>query len=239
MFMRKYMLMAGIVFLLIGIFVMDQGTQVLTPLASETGLTSHTIDRRVLYAETVLAVGPESQRSVEIQVDSGAQVAGSFQVGAGRQMDFYVMKASDYSNWNADRPAAVVFFKLDASSCKFNFTLVTAGSYYFVFENQENVRGTVVFQVDTMTDVFTINPVVEYIPFALLALGILFLGLGVTGGQKKPQPMKPGAKSVVARPTAPVPTVNPLPTVGWKCKFCGSGNPIKDQFCKTCGRSKQ
>jgi hypothetical protein len=239
MFMRKYMLMAGIVFLLVGIFVMNQGTQILTPLATGIGLTSHTTNQRVLIAPTLLAVGPESQTLISTSLDSGARVVGSFQVGAGRQMDFYIMNASGYRDWNAGRPAAIILAVLDAPSYKFNLTLGTAGSCYFIFENQENVRGTVVFQVNIMTDVFTINPVVEYVPFALLVVGILFLGLGVTGGQKKPQPMKPGAKSVVARPTAPVPTVSPLPTAGWKCKFCGSGNSIKEQFCKTCGRSKQ
>ena len=230
--MRKTALALGLVLLLLGLFLMDQSTQVLTPLAAALGQTSHVKTQSVLIAPTLLAVGPENHTWIPTRSDSSnVQVAGSFQVGTGREMNFYVMNESSFHEWRAGRPATVILAVFSTGLYKFNLTLGSVGSYYFIFENQENVRSTVIFQLNIVNDAVITNPAIEYLPLALISVGVLLFVWGVTSGRKKPPPVEP-AEATIARPVKPV-------VAGWKCTFCGTDNAVAEKFCKNCGRSRQ
>ena len=226
--MRRNALALGIILLLAGVFLMDQSAQIMMPLAAELGQTSHLRTQSVLVAPTLLAVAPANQTWIPTHVDSGTLVAGSFQVGTGREINFYVMDENSFRDWRAGRHATVILAVFSTGLYKFNLTLASAGNYYFIFENQENVRSTVVFQLNIVNDAIIISPIVEYLPFALAAAGFLLLVWGATGGRKKARPLEEATEQSVQ------PSV-----VGWKCTFCGATNAVGEKFCKGCGRSSQ
>ena len=225
--MRKTAFALGLVLLLLGLFLISQGAQVVSPLAAALGQTSHLKTESVLIAPTLLAVAPGNHTWISKHLDSNVQVAGSFQVGTGREMDFYVMNENSFHDWRLGRPATVILAVFSTGLYKFNLTLGSAGNYYFIFENQENIRSTVIFELNVVNDVIIVNPIVEYLPYILTMIGILLLAWGAVSGRKKPHPVKP------AEPEEKT-TTNPIQSTvaGWKCGFCGAENAFGDKFCK-------
>ena len=106
--MRRTAVTLGLVLFLLGVFLVNQGPQVLTPLAAELGQTSHLRTQSALITPTLLAVAPQNDTWVSTHLDSGVLVAGSFQVGTGREMNFYVMNESSFRDWRLGRPATVI-----------------------------------------------------------------------------------------------------------------------------------
>ena len=226
--MRRSALAVGLVLLLLGVFLLDQGSQVLTPLATELGQTSHLRTMSVLIPPTLVGVAPANYTWISIHINDEAQVAGSLQVGTGREINFYAMNQSSFYDWRAGRPAASIDAKFSTGLYRFNLTLSSGGEYYFIFENEENTRRTVIFELSKVNDVIVVHPAVEYLPLALTVVGILLFIWGARSGRKKPQPVE----EAIAQPVAPT-------VAGWKCRFCGTGNPVGETFCQGCGRSEQ
>ena len=141
-----------------------------------------------------------------------------------------------------DVPPTVILAVFSTGLYKFNLTLGSAGNYYFIFENQENIRSTVIFQLNIVNDVVIVNPCCRIPAHFALLVGILLLALGVTGREERSR--RPDRSQElsggIAVPTAQFCNVcNLVATTGWRCGFCGTGNPLEEKFCKDCGRSQQ
>ncbi len=216
--MRKSALAIGILLVVIGLFLINQGSDVLNPLATLLGLTSHSTIETAVIPPTLITVAPMNFTWLSVHLDANVPVSGSFDVGGGRQIDFYVMNQGNFSKWREGRPSAVVLAQFATSLHNFTFTPRSEGSYYFVFENQDNSRRRVLFSLNAARDVLVVHPVVQYLGYILLAVGVLLTILGVGGGRK-------------------VPEVREAATAGWKCGFCGAENPPDQTFCESCGRS--
>jgi len=219
--MRRFALTIGIVLIMAGILLMSEGVETLVPIADVFGLTSHLKTQTPLMAPTLVATAPMNYTWLSVQLDGGVPITGTFQVGSGGEIDFYIMDEGNFSSWQAGYPAAVLLAALSASQDNFTLSPPRAGSYYFVFENQDMTRRVVVFTLDLVGETVLIHPAVEYLPYGLVTVGILLFALGLRGGRKR----APEPSEVVA--------------AGWICRTCGSENPPEQAFCEKCGRSRQ
>lgn len=216
--MRRSAVGLGLMVVLIGLFVVNQGTEVLTPLANVLGFTSHFRTETTLMAPTLLTVAPMNYTCIPAHLDGDVQVSGSFNIGGGREIDFYVMNQGNFSEWRAGRPSSVILAVLSTSLHNFTLTPRSGGRYYFVFDNEDSSRRAVVFSLSVINNVIVVNPVVGYLGHELLIGGILLFTWGLMSGRKKPARME-------------------APAAGWQCRFCGAENPLGQTFCESCGRS--
>jgi hypothetical protein len=168
---------------------------------------------------TLYSIPASSNYSVSEDLSSGSQLIGSLQVAEGREVAFYAMNKGNFSLWRTGRPSVPVLVKPTAVSYNFTLSPSVTGTYYFVFDNQDNSPRTVIFSLSSVQSVTVLNPLLQYANFELLLVGVALSYLGLKGGKKKAKP-----SSVVES--------------GWKCKFCGALNDEERMFCVKCDRSQ-
>ena len=217
--MRRKTLTVGVLLILIGVLLFEQGVQVLTPLADIAGLSSHYTEETVILSPTLYSVPALNYSFVSEYLPSGSQLVGSLQVAEGREVAFYVMNEGNFSLWRTGRPSSIVLVEPIAVSYNFTLSPSVAGTYYFVFDNQDTGPRTVIFSLSSVQTVTVLSPLLQYASFELLLLGAALSFLGLGGGKKKAKP-------------------SPVVESGWKCKFCGALNEEGRVFCVKCGRSK-
>lgn len=217
--MRRKTLTLGVLLILAGVLLFEQGTQILTPLADITGQTSHYTQETVILSPTLYSVPASNYSFVSENLPSGIQTVGSLQVAEGREVAFYVMNEGNFSLWRTRRPSALILVEPIAVSYNFTLSPSVAGIYYFVFDNPDISPRTVIFSLSSTQSVTTLNPLPQYADFELVFLGVVFSFLGLRGGKKKSKP-------------------TPVVESGWKCKFCGAMNEEGRAFCVKCDRSR-
>jgi hypothetical protein len=217
--MRRKTLTLGVLLIIAGVLLFQQGTQVLAPLADITGQASHYTQETVILSPTLYSVPASNYSFVSEDLSSGSQLVGSLQVAEGREVAFYVMNEGNFSLWRTGHPSALVLAEPIAVSYNFTLSPSVAGTYYFVFDNQDNSPRTVIFSLSSAQSVTALNPLLQYADFELLFIGVILLFLGLRGGKKKSKP-------------------SPIVESGWKCKFCGAMNEEERAFCVKCDRSR-
>jgi len=216
--MRKTVLAIGLLLLVAGLFVMNQGVETTYSLADTVGLVSRVPTATTLIAPTLVGVPATNHSELSIDLQGGAEVQGVLTVSGGREIAFYVMNEASFIDWRAGRPSTVIVVKPFTNTYNFSFIVPSTGTYYFVFDNQDTSRAVVVFNLNTISDQIVPNPVLDYLGPELVLIGILFAFIGVRTGKREPKPE---------------------PVEVWRCKFCGfKKNPVSEPFCVKCGRSK-
>ena len=149
----------------------------------------------------------------------------SFQVVSGQEIAFYMMNQGNYSLWRTGRPSTVVRYIPMAASGNFTLTPQATGTYYFIFENQDSSRHSVIFSLSVLQTTETLDPYAENAGFLVIGLGLVIFLLGArTGGKKRPK-----AKAETIKTTGSTP----------RCKYCGAEITKGQSFCSKCGRSQQ
>jgi hypothetical protein len=217
------MLAIGILIILGGVFVLNEGEQILTPMAQLIGLASYVPTERVLIAPTLLGVGASNHTALSTSLDRGVQVKGSLQVSGGRDIAFYVMNEGNFSLWQAGQPSSIIVANPAATVYNLTFITQSAGTYYFVFDNQDTSRRTIIFSLDVIENQLVTNPIVSYAGYELLGIGLLLAILGIKAGRKKIHE----------------PKLKPVPETVLRCRFCQAEISPGQTFCKSCGRSQQ
>ena len=221
--MRKRTLTLGVLLVLLGIFVSEQGTQIFASVAQVAGLSSQYTKEDVILPPTLYSIPAANYSFSSESLVGGHQYVGSLEVADGRQIGFYVMNGGNFSLWRAGRPASLILANSNAISYNFTLSPATSGTYYFVFENPENSPLTTVFALSSVQGVTVLNPFLAYAGYELLFLGVVLCFFGLRGGRNK-------KKTKWAVQTA---------ESGWKCKFCGARNVgEKPTFCAECGRAQ-
>jgi hypothetical protein len=226
--MRKSLLAIGIVLMLVGVFVLNEGVQIVVPFAQVLGLVSHVQTERLVVSPTLLTVAASSYSFLPVDLRGGVRVMGSLEVGAGQEVGLYVMDEGNFTLWRATQPSTVLLAKPIAISYNFTITPKTTGSYYFVFDNPDTTRRVVIFSLSTIENTTVLSPVVDYSGYLIFALGIVLFAIGARTGKRKPKP-----EALIKRETA----VKPETVV--HCKFCGAEVPRGEKFCAKCGRAQQ
>jgi hypothetical protein len=216
-------LLIGLLLLVGGLFVIDQGMQTVYPIAGQFGLISHVPTQTTLIAPTLISVAATNHSQLSIDLQSGVQVQGALSVSGARDIAFYVMSESSFLDWRAGRPTTIILAKPATSTYNFTLTLASTGTYYFVFDNQESSRVSVVFSLGSVRDETVPSPLIDFLGPELVLIGIVFAIVGARTGKKK-------AEAAEEETT--------LEAI-WRCKFCGSRNPYAEMFCKKCGRAKE
>jgi hypothetical protein len=230
--MRKTLLAVGLVIMLVGVFVLNEGVQVVIPFAELAGLVSHVQTEKVLVSTTLLTVAASSYSFLPVDLNGGVKVMGSLQVGAGQEVGFYVMDEGNFTMWRASQPSSVLLARPTAISYNFTITPKTSGTYYFVFDNADTTRRVVIFSLSTLQNVTVLNPVVDYLGYLIFALGIVLFTIGARTGKRKPKIEAQIKREVVAQPVT-------RPATVVRCKFCGAEVPTGEKFCAKCGRAQQ
>jgi hypothetical protein len=223
--MRVRVLTLGLLLMLVGGFVVYQGAAIITPIAEIFGLVSYVQTQRALIPSTLLNVAASNYSFVSADLQGGVQVVGSFQVVDGREIAMYVMDEGNFSLWRTGHPSAIILAKPIAMSYNFTLTPRTTGTYYFVFDNEDTSRRTVIFSLSLIEDTAVISPVIGYAGYEIFAVGIILSAIGVRTGKRKPEP----------EPEVISETVE----TGVRCKFCGAGLAEGETFCAKCGRAQQ
>ena len=217
---RRFVLTTSLLLMLAGIFVIAQGVQVLTPIVETFGLASRVQTDRLLISPTLLAVPASNYTFLTADLNSGAQVKGSLQVVDSREIGFYVMDEGNFTLWRAGRPSAVILAKPAAISYNLTFRPQATGPYYFVFDNQDNNRRTVIFSLSAVEEVVVLNPLLNYAGYELVALGLVLMIFSIKLRGKKREPVLQSGKA--------------LP-----CRFCGAELEREQAFCRKCGRAQK
>jgi hypothetical protein len=225
--MRKLLLAIGLVLMLAGVFVLNQGVQSVVPFAELLGLVSHVQTERLLVSPTLLTVAASSYSFLPADLKGGVQVMGSLEVGGGQEVGFYVMNEGNFTLWRANQPSSVVLAKPIAISYNFTIRPQTTGTYYFVFDNPDTTRRVVIFSLSTVENITVLNPVVDYSGYLIFAFGIVLFAIGARTGKRKPK-LEPQIKHE--------PVAKPETTA--RCKFCGAEIPEGEKFCAKCGRAQ-
>jgi hypothetical protein len=223
--MRIRVLTLGLLLMLVGGFVVYQGVAVLNPIAEVLGLVSHVQTERLLIPSTLLGVAASNYSFVPADLQGGVQVAGSFQVVDGREIAMYVMDEGNFTLWRTGHPSAIILAKPIAISYNFTLTPHATGTYYFVFDNEDTSRRTVIFSLSLVEDTAVISPAVGYAGYEIFALGIILFAIGARTGKRKPKP-EPEVISETVEATH-------------RCKFCGAELAEGEMFCAKCGRAQQ
>lgn len=216
---RRTSLTIGLLLILIGSFVLEQGPQILNPVAESFGLAARYQAESAVLPPTLLTVAASNYTFFSADLRSNIQVRGSAEVADGREIAFYVMNEGNFSQYRAGRPSAVILAKPTAISYNFTFTPNVNGVYYFIFDNQDTSRRVVIFSLSVVETFTVLNPIVQYAGYEILVIGIILSVLGAKSGRRKPE-----SRAVEA--------------VRWKCKFCGAENSGEQTFCENCGRSQ-
>jgi hypothetical protein len=218
--MRRTVLTIGLLLMLAGGFVVYEGVQMLTPFAEVVGLISQVQTERSLVPQTLLSVAPSDYSFVPVDLKSGVQVKGSFQVVDSRVIALYVMDGGNFSLWRAGRPSTIILAKPIAVSSNFTITPQASGTYYFIFDNQDTTKRTVIFGLSVLEQTAVPNPLFADVGYIVFALGIVLFAIGARTGTAKPEPAK-SREDVV------------------RCKFCGAKLAKSETFCAKCGRAQQ
>ena len=218
---RKKLLTIGLLILLAGVYLFEQGPQMLTPIAEMFGLVTYTPIVTPVIAPTLFAVPASNYTALSETLSGDVQVKGSLEVSDGREIAFYVMDAGNFSEWHAGQPSAILLAKTLAITYNFTFTPKVSGTYFFVFDNQDTTRRTVIFSLNTVEVLAVLSPIVEYAGYEAMLLGIVLSIAGIKTGKKKPVQQKTLTEGL------------------WNCRFCGVENAGSDVFCSKCGRSQQ
>lgn len=230
--MRKSLLAVGLVIMLVGVFVLNEGVQVVMPFAELAGLVSHVQTEKLLLSPTLLTVAPSTYSFIPVDLRGGVKVMGSLEVGAGQEVGFYVMDEGNFTLWRASQPSSVILAKPIAITYNFTITPKTTSSYYFVFDNPDTTRRVVIFSLSTLVNTTVANPMIDYSGYLIFALGIVLFAIGARTGKRKPKPEVQIKREAHARAEA-------KPETAVRCKFCGAEVPKGEKFCAKCGRAQQ
>jgi hypothetical protein len=214
--MNRSLLIVGLLLIVAGLFVLNQGAHVLTPIAELTGLASQVQTERPIVSPTAQTVPASDYTFLSANLQGGVTAKGSLQVGNGQEIALYAMDEENFAQWQSKHTGKVILAKPMAISYNFTISPKASGTYYFIFDNQDTTKRVVIFSVSVLENTIVVSPVIENAGFELFALGIVLFAIGVRVGKGKPKPQETGVR----------------------CRFCRARIPTGETFCAKCGRAQ-
>jgi len=218
--MNRSLLVIGLLLMVAGFFVLNQGTQMLTPVAELTGLVSQVQTERPIVPPTILTVPPSDYAFLPATLRAGVTAKGGLQVGNGQEIAMYVMDERNFAQWQAKHTGEVLLAQPMVISYNFTISPKATGTYYFIFDNQDTTKRVVILSISVLENTTVISPIIENAGFELFALAIVFFAIGVRTGKRKPKPQDVLETRV-------------------RCRFCGAKIGTGEAFCAKCGRAQK
>ena len=216
--MNRSLLIIGLLLMLAGLFVLNQGAQILTPVAELTGLASQVQTESLIIAPTLLTVSASNYSFLPVTLQGGVTVEGSLQVGNGQGIALYVMDEANFAQWQTRHTGQVLLANPMAMSYNFTITPKVTGTYYFIFDNQDTNKRVVILSISVIENTTVISPFVQNAGYEIFGLGIILFVIGVRIGGK--------------------PKSEEGPETGVRCRFCHAKIPTGEIFCPKCGRAQ-
>lgn len=223
--MRRGILTFGILLLIAAFVVMQQGIQVLVPIAKTMGLASQTQVEHAVIAPTLFTVPASNYTYLSSDLTEGSDVRGSLEVVGDRELAFYVMDEGNFTAWRRQQPSEVIVARAVVISYNFTFTVPSTGAYYFVFDNQDLTRRALIFGLTVVQHETVLHPVVVFASYELLVLGAIVAIVGI----------RTGSRSTTKARGEPVQMIEE----SVRCRFCSSELGADTVFCGNCGRSQR
>jgi hypothetical protein len=183
--MRTRILSFGLILLLIGVYLIFGGADLIKTLSTSTTTTS---------------VQTETQKQVLLTVEGNSYTYLStspsihnLQVSykATGEISIYIMNNSEFEDWKNGKPTTVQIYVFSAKDGDFMFTPEHGGTYYIVFDNRgSNSVKSVIVNISNEKVVTTTIPAIEYLPQFLIIIGIILTGFGLAGKRKRKSPQK-------------------------------------------------
>ncbi len=224
---RKKILTFGILLVLVGVYLILQGPQILTQVAETLQLAAHYETHAAIIPTTLVRVAPSNYTFLSANLRGNILVKGSLQVADNREIAFYVMNQGNFSLWRQGHPTQVIL--VSPATLYYNFTLTPKedAPYFFIFDNHDPSSRVVIFNLTSIGTAITLSPIVQYAAYEAIAIGILLCVAAVRTGRGKNQTER-------KRPLEKTPEVP-----AWRCGYCGAENRGDVTFCATCGRSQR
>jgi hypothetical protein len=224
--LRRLTLTIGLLIIVAGLYIANQGTQILTPLAGVTGQVSEGVSITPVLSTTLLSIPASNYTYLTVNLRENVKTIGLAQVEGEGQVGLYIMNAGNFTRWRLGNPSAVALAKPDVTSYNFTFIPDGSGLYYFVFSNQDPVHKNVIFSLNSVTYTMTPSPIVQYATYELIIVGALLTVIGVKTG-KRAASWKDDATTSASSDSKSA-----------KCKFCGNDLAEGELFCPKCNRSQ-
>jgi hypothetical protein len=231
--MKLLVLIIGIIILILGL-VLYSSPLALSTLSNDSGVSGTVVTTtKILY----LSVNPGNYTSQKISLNHNNNLIVSYESDPSG-VDFLLMNQGNYTLFVSGVQSNVQVYnesELTRGNFSFSFNTNSANNqnYYLVFKALpgRNVTTGIKFNFEITDQVSDFN--VLYIPYSILALGLMLILAGAFAGTRK--------KSVLP----PAPTAQKGGTPGGtfssnevKCKFCGASMPSTQLFCPSCGKSQ-
>ena len=216
--MNRTLLILGILLMVAGVFVLNEGAQILTPIAGLTGLASQVQTEKSIVPPTLLSVPASNYAFLPANLPAGVTAQGSLQVVNGQGIALYVMDDANFTQWQSKHTGQVILANPMATSYNFTFSPRVTGTYYFVLDNQDTNTKRVILSIGVLQTTTVISPFVQNAGYEAFAIGIVFLAIGVRlGGKPKPEEG---------------------PETGVRCRFCRARLATGETFCPKCHRAQ-
>jgi len=210
-----------------GLYLVNQGTQILTPVAEMTGLISEGVSVTPVLSPTLLSVPASNYTYVTANLAENVKTIGMVEVEGESQVGFYIMNEGNFTQWRLGNPSTVALGKPGVNSYNFTFIPNGSGVYYFIFSNQDAGHTNILFTLNTVTYTMAPSQIIQYADFELITFGILLTLIGIKTGKKKARSWKEHDV-----------TVSTEDKTTTKCKLCGKDLATGELFCPKCGRSQ-
>jgi len=218
--MRRLTLTVGLLLILAGFYILNQGAQVLYPFATLAGLISNSQSQTTIVPTTLLPIPPSNYTYLAADL-TGTRTTGLLQVESGNPIGFYIMNEGNFSAWRHGRPSVVSLARPSAVNYNFTFIPLTSGTYYFVFNNPDPARKNVLFTLSTFETVMVVSPLLQFAGYEAIIIGVALSILAVKTGKRRIRETK----------------VSEIADHSFRCKYCGERIAGGD-FCSKCGRSQ-
>jgi len=169
---------AGLAIIIVGAFLFFAGPQLIVIPSTRTEVTG-------LFLDEGFTVGDVWERSV--QLDEGVLVNGTVAVssaltGAPSEISMLVMDDANYQKWLAHSSSTYTFQKDMSNGQAFSFISPRSGLYHFIFDNTASPvkkRVAITAELEKQVTVNLPDERLQYVAYALLAIGVLVTAVGV------------------------------------------------------------
>ncbi len=180
--MRPRVLILGLIPLVLGIYLNYWGTGAVSTFALSLGNPSTKMEP---HKPLLLTVEPNNYTytAIPISTDKLRTLQGSY--AATGELSLYIMNRTEYEAWKKGKPTPVELSIISTTGR--NFTLIpdSLGTYYIVLDNRmsDKAKSVTLSLIEEVRTVET-SPLFNYLPLALVLIGIILVSLGLRGRKK-------------------------------------------------------
>ncbi len=185
--MKTKVALVGAIILIIGLYTGIINPSSMLGLARGLGLTATSYKDENLIPLTLLRVNPRDSVVLSLDITNNAERASIVgRYTADGMVNFYLVDGEGLKSWQEKAQARLYAASIAQDRYNVTLSLERSGRYYVIFDNIDPDRPrNVVFSLDQKVAVYSLSPIVEVIPQAVVIIGFIILLIGLRLGGKK------------------------------------------------------